>query len=85
MAVRAARVGRPAVNGTYRVILVVDGREQPPQFVRLERDPHAPLNAVLEDAVEHGEADAMEEEEEEEEREEREAEEALRGDRIDDS
>ena len=66
------------------MILIVDGREQPPQTVRLERDPHAPLNAILEEAIERGEADALEEEEEEEERLEREAEEALRRDRIDD-
>ena len=72
------------MNGTYRVVLVVDGRAQPAQFVRLERDPNAPLNAVLEEAVEQGEHDAMEEEEEEEEREAREADEALRRDRIDD-
>ena len=76
--------GRPAPNGTYRVVLVVDGREQPPQFVRLDRDPNAPLNAVLEVAEERTDADAMAEEEEEEEREREEAEAALRRDRIDD-
>ena len=59
----------------------MDGQAQPPQFVRLERDPHAPANAVLEAAAEQTEADAMAEEEEEEERE---AEEAARRDRIDD-
>jgi S1-C subfamily serine protease/photosystem II stability/assembly factor-like uncharacterized protein len=75
--------GRPAPNGSYRVVLVVDGRAQPPQFVRLERDPHAPPSAVLEAALQVSEADAMEEEEEEEERE-REEEEAERRDRIDD-
>jgi S1-C subfamily serine protease/photosystem II stability/assembly factor-like uncharacterized protein len=71
--------GRPAANGTYRVVLVVDGRELPAQVVRLQRDPQAPVNAVLEDAQEHGDAAEMEEEEEE-----REAAEALRRDRIDD-
>ena len=75
---RAARTNR-----LYRVVLVVDGRAQPPQFVRLERDPHAPPNAVLEAAMEVSETDAMEEEEEEEERE-QEEEEAQRRDRIDD-
>ena len=60
--------GRPAPNGTYRVVLVVDGREQPPQLLRLDRDPNAPATAVLEAAL--GEvAMTAEEEEEEEERE----------------
>lgn len=73
--------GRPAANGTYRIVLVVDGREQPPQLLRLERDPNAPATAVLEAAL--GE-DAMTAEEEEEEEEEREAREEDRGREIDD-
>jgi hypothetical protein len=60
----------------------VDGRELGPQTVRLERDPNAPLTAVLEDATAlEGEMDSEEEEEEEEA--ERELEELLRR-RIDD-
>jgi S1-C subfamily serine protease/photosystem II stability/assembly factor-like uncharacterized protein len=73
---------RPAANGTYRVVLVVDGRAQTPQFVTLQRDPHAPANAVLEAAMEQDAAIGQEEEEEEEE--EREAEIASRTARIDD-
>jgi S1-C subfamily serine protease/photosystem II stability/assembly factor-like uncharacterized protein len=46
--------GRPAPNGTYRVVLVVDGRAQPPQFVRLDRDPNAPASAVLEETFDLG-------------------------------
>lgn len=72
--------GRPAPNGTYRVVLIVDGKDLPSQTLRLERDPLAPANAVVEDAVGASE----ESEEEEEEREAREAAEALRRERIDD-
>jgi S1-C subfamily serine protease/photosystem II stability/assembly factor-like uncharacterized protein len=39
-------------NGAYRVVLVVDGREQPPQTVRLARDPNAPENVVAEEESE---------------------------------
>jgi S1-C subfamily serine protease/photosystem II stability/assembly factor-like uncharacterized protein len=51
--------GRPAPNGTYRVVLVVDGQTQPPQFVRLERDPNAPPTATVEAAIEREEAEAL--------------------------
>jgi hypothetical protein len=33
-------------------VLVVDGREQPPQTVRLARDPNAPENVVAEEETE---------------------------------
>jgi len=74
--------GRPAPSGSYRVVLIVDGRELPAQTIRLERDPNAPPGAVLEESAELGATDAMEEEQEEDEREAREA--ALGSDRIDD-
>jgi hypothetical protein len=41
-----------ASNGTYRVVLVVDGKEQPPQTIRIERDPAAPSDVVAEEIVE---------------------------------
>ena len=62
------------------MILVVDGREQPPQFLKLERDPNAPAAAVLEAAL----GEEMTAEEEEEEEEEREARGEDRGRDIDD-
>lgn len=41
-----------AANGTYRVVLVVDGQAQPPQTIRIERDPAAPADVVAEEIVE---------------------------------
>ena len=79
---------RLAPNGTYRIVLIVDGQEHPAQTVRIERDPGAPLSAVLEDGDAINQVAGMSEEEEEEEREaeeaERELEELLRRREIDD-
>ena len=43
---------RPAPNGTYRAILVVDGKELPPQTIALLRDPMAPEDAISEEDAE---------------------------------
>jgi S1-C subfamily serine protease/photosystem II stability/assembly factor-like uncharacterized protein len=41
-----------AANGTYRVVLIVDDSEQPPQTLTVQRDPTAPANVVAEEIVE---------------------------------
>jgi len=43
---------RPAPNGTYRAILVVDGKEYPAQTISLLRDPMAPEDAISEEIAE---------------------------------
>ena len=43
---------RPAPNGTYRAILVVDGKEMPPQTIALLRDPMASEDAISEEEAE---------------------------------
>ena len=43
---------RPAPNGNYRVVLVVDGKELPPQSISLLRDPMAPEDAISEEVAE---------------------------------
>ena len=43
---------RPAPNGSYRVVLVVDGKELPPQSISLLRDPMAPEDAISEEIAE---------------------------------
>ena len=43
---------RPAPNGSYRVVLIVDGKEFPPQSISLLRDPMAPEDAISEEEAE---------------------------------
>ena len=43
---------RPAPNGTYRAILIVDGKEYPAQTIALLRDPMAPEDAISEEEAE---------------------------------
>jgi hypothetical protein len=46
------RGSRPIPNGTYRVILVVDGNELPAQTIAIRRDPNAPEDAIAEEELE---------------------------------
>lgn len=43
---------RPVPNGTYRIVLVVDGQDQGSRIVALTRDPNAPADAASEEEVE---------------------------------
>jgi len=43
---------RPVANGTYRVVLVVDGKELPGRTVSVERDPALPADAVADEEYE---------------------------------
>ncbi len=43
---------RPAPNGMYRAILVVDGKELPPQTIALLRDPMSPEDVISEEEAE---------------------------------
>ena len=43
---------RPAPNGSYRAILIVDGKEYPAQTISLLRDPLAPEDAISEEIAE---------------------------------
>jgi hypothetical protein len=39
-------------NGTYRVVLVVDGKALPAQTIAILRDPNAPEDAIAEEELE---------------------------------
>ena len=49
---RSSRGGRPVPNGTFRVVLIVDGQQLPARTVTLEQDPSLPAGAIADERYE---------------------------------
>ncbi|MEO2009214.1 MAG: hypothetical protein ABGX22_11105, partial [Pirellulaceae bacterium] len=46
------RGGRPVSNGTYRIVLVVDGKELQARTVTLVQDPSLPADSIADEQYE---------------------------------